>query len=60
MKKGAELYIVDFKKGTPVGPPDNIKLTAAEIKAELKKAGFKTVSIDSRTLIYQYIIKALK
>ena len=60
MGKGAELYIVDFKKGTPVGPPDHIKLTAEQITNELRKAGFASVSTDSKTLDYQYIIKALK
>jgi len=60
MHKTAELYIVDFKKGTPVGPPDKMKLDAAEITAELAKAGFSKITTDSRTLGYQYIIRAVK
>ncbi|MQA28479.1 MAG: methyltransferase domain-containing protein [Luteitalea sp.] len=40
MKPGARLAIVDFKKGSPEGPPEEFRFTAAQISAELAEAGF--------------------
>ena len=59
MKPGTELYIVDFKKKTPVGPPDSMKLKAEEIQSELSRAGYGNIQIDNNTLPHQYIIKAM-
>lgn len=60
MKVNAELVIVDFKKGEiPVGPADDRKMEASEVRAILRKAGFRSISIDDKSLQYQYIIKAL-
>lgn len=58
MKNSAEIYIVDFKMGSPVGPPDKIKLTPETVKKELTKAGFNKIEIDNDSLPNQYIIKA--
>jgi hypothetical protein len=53
------LVIVDFKKEeTPPGPPPELRLSAKEIEAELRSAGFTIKSVDTTTLPYQYIIKA--
>jgi hypothetical protein len=40
MKPGARPAIVDFKKGSPDGPPKEFRFTADEISAELGRAGF--------------------
>lgn len=59
MKSGAELVIVDFKKGEiPVGPSEDRKMDAGEVRTILRKAGFRKISVDESSLQYQYIIKA--
>ncbi|HYG38010.1 MAG TPA: methyltransferase domain-containing protein [Cytophagales bacterium] len=59
LKSNGFLCIVDFKeKNTPVGPPNNIKVSVEKAMAELKKAGFKDFKVDSVSLPYQYILKA--
>lgn len=57
IKTGGKLIIVDFKKGDiPVGPPDHVRLSAVTVIEELKKAGFKGLTNDGKSLPYQYII----
>lgn len=59
MKVDAELVIVDFKKGEiPVGPSEDRKMDASEVRSILRKAGFRKISVDESSLQYQYIIKA--
>ncbi len=61
IRSGGELVVVDFKKGdTPVGPSDERKVDASEIRSILRKAGYRKISIDDKSLEYQYIIKAIK
>jgi SAM-dependent methyltransferase len=58
LKQNGHLVIVDFKKGNfEVGPPDEMKLNAAEVITEMKNAGFILIKSDSTTLIYQYMLK---
>jgi ubiquinone/menaquinone biosynthesis C-methylase UbiE len=58
LKNGA-LVIVDFKeKNTPIGPPNNLKVSADSAIFELKQSGFQEFVVDSLSLPYQYIIKA--
>lgn len=60
MKPNAELVIVDFKKGEiPVGPSDDRKMDASEVRSILRKAGYRKIDIDDKSLKYQYIIKAV-
>jgi SAM-dependent methyltransferase len=40
MKPDARLAIVDFRKGAPLGPPEEFRMTPEQIDAELAKAGF--------------------
>ncbi len=40
MKPGARLAIVDYKKGSPNGPPEEFRFTPEQITSELTKAGF--------------------
>lgn len=61
MKPGARLVIVDFKKGEiPIGPADEYKAEARDIKSFLRKTSFRKISIDEESLQYQYIITAVK
>lgn len=59
LNKNGALVVVDyFKKELPVGPPATMKLSEETVKEELKKAGFEDISLDVKTLEYQYIIIA--
>jgi SAM-dependent methyltransferase len=59
MEKHGRLVLVDFKaKNTPVGPPNNLKISVNEVISELKGANFRRFDIDSVSLPYQYIIGA--
>jgi len=58
---GGQLLIIDFKKNNlPVGPPDEYKVSLAQVERELSAAGFKVTKIDKDMLDYQYIILAMK
>ena len=52
-----EIIVVDFKKGElPVGPPDEMKLSAQEILAEAYQADITSARVDDKVFPYQYII----
>jgi len=58
---GGQLLIIDFKKNNlPVGPPDEYKVSLAQVERELNAAGFKVTKIDKDMLDYQYIILSMK
>ncbi len=56
------LMIVDFKKDKEInfGPPYDHKISYKQVEEEIKKAGFKNISVDKTSLTYQYIIIAEK
>lgn len=61
MKKEGVFFIVDFKKEElDVGPPLDHKIAEKKAVEELKKAGFKNITVDRTSLAYQYMIKAEK
>jgi len=41
LKPGGRLAIVDFRKGGPMGPPDEFRFTKDELVTELKTGGFE-------------------
>jgi predicted methyltransferase len=56
LKPGGRIVVVDFfKKELPVGPPPSMKLSDAEVVAELKAAAF-TLSKRIDILPYQYFL----
>ncbi len=58
---GGQLLIIDFKKNNlPVGPPDEFKVSLAQVEHELSAAGFKVSKVDKDLLDYQYIVLASK
>jgi len=40
LQKGGRVAIVDFRKGSPEGPPEEFKFTPDQISAEMAKAGY--------------------
>jgi len=40
LKPGGRLAIIDFKLDSPVGPPRAARISAEEVKAEMKRAGY--------------------
>ncbi len=61
MKTNGNLFIIDFKKGNiPVGPADEYKADVKEIRTLLRKAGFRGIKEDEKSLQYQFILTAEK
>lgn len=59
LKSNGELVVIDFfKSETPVGPPQEHKVSIDEVIAELRQAGFTSFEVEVNLLPYQYIIKA--
>ncbi len=55
LKPGGRFVIVDFHKDSPVGPPASMKLTRAEVLAEVQRAGF-TLAGEPTVLPHQYFL----
>jgi SAM-dependent methyltransferase len=59
LPEGGRLVVVDYKKEKlPVGPAEEEKLAPEVVVKELSAAGFSNISIDLKTLPYQYFIIA--
>ncbi len=59
LSKNGILLIVDFKKEEMnFGPPLSHKLSKKAVIDELEKAGYKDISVDTKTLEHQYVIIA--
>ena len=59
LRSNGVLMVVDYAmKETAHGPPMELRMPPAQVEAELLAAGFTTVTQDSTTLPYQYIIVA--
>jgi SAM-dependent methyltransferase len=55
LKPGARVAIIDFRKGSHRGPPDDAKLTVEQVKAELAEAGYR-FDAEWTTLPEQYFL----
>ena len=54
-----KIMIVDFKKKlSPIGPPQEERLSLADVEQDLIEAGYKLIVSDDTSLDYQYIIIA--
>jgi len=61
LKEGGVLILVDFKAGEmPVGPPESLKIARNTALKEIAQAGFKITEMDTISLQFQYLVKALK
>jgi 2-polyprenyl-3-methyl-5-hydroxy-6-metoxy-1,4-benzoquinol methylase len=59
LRAGGVLLIVDFlDKETPIGPPPELRVSAAQAVRELQQAGFTKFSVDETAIEYQYILRA--
>ncbi len=56
LKKGGELYIVDFDKDSEIGPPKDRKVAAKEVLDTLQSAGFEAYIMENDPLEHQYIV----
>lgn len=57
LKADGRLVIIDFKPGDlPVGPPDTMKLSPAEVETELEAAGYALTHEEQERLPYQYVL----
>lgn len=58
-KKNGELILIDFfKKKIPMGPPEDHKISAEDVKLELERSSFTSIEVNETLLKYQYIIRA--
>ncbi|MHA7099424.1 class I SAM-dependent methyltransferase [Roseivirga pacifica] len=61
IKPGGLFVLVDFKLGEiPVGPSDQFKGKPEDVRRDLRRAGFRSIDIDTKSLEFQYIITAKK
>ena len=59
IKPDGKLVIVDFKMvETPDGPPPAMRISPAQVQAELTAAGFSRFKLDRDMLPFQYILTA--
>jgi FkbM family methyltransferase len=55
LKPEGEVAIVDYTRESPMGPPVSARLTAAEVKAEMQRAGY-VLSAEHGFLPHQYFL----
>jgi len=61
LKEKGIVMLVDYKGGEmPVGPPEHLKVDLDVVLKELGEAGFAVQEIDTTSLQFQYIIRAVK
>ncbi len=59
LKPGGRVAIIDFKLDSPDGPPKEFRLTPAQFKAEMAKAGYKLVAQHDFLPRQQFLIFGL-
>ena len=59
LKRDGAIYLVDYTKESPRGPPKEHRMPPEELKAELGRAGFE-MEIVEESLSYQYMVVGRK
>lgn len=60
LKPGGAVYIVDFTKESPHGPPPAARLSAEDVAADFVAAGLKPTVHASAGLPYQYVVSGAR
>jgi cyclopropane fatty-acyl-phospholipid synthase-like methyltransferase len=55
LRPGGRVAIVDFKPDSPEGPPAHFRVTAEQVKAQMKRSGYRLAD-DHGFLPYQYFL----
>lgn len=55
LKAGGEVAIIDYTRDSPIGPPVAARLPAAEVKAEMQRAGY-VLAAEHAFLPHQYFL----
>jgi len=55
LKRGGEVAIIDYRRDSPIGPPVASRLPAAEVSAEMQRAGYM-LSAEHGFLPHQYFL----
>ena len=61
MSDEGRILIVDFKmRHLPIGPPQTEKVPLFQVERDLEEAGYRIISVDDKSLDYQYMLVAVK
>jgi len=61
IRKGGTVLVIDFKKtDTPFGPKVQERVDINDVEQELYRAGYYVTLMDTTSLEYQYILKAIR
>jgi len=59
LKPGGAVFVVDFTRDAPHGPPAEMRLSPLQVAEELAPAGFEISTLEE-TLPHQYVVRATK
>ena len=59
LRPGGHVYVVDFTREAPHGPPPEMRLTPLQVAEELSSAGFEIHTLEEE-LPHQYVVRATR